>query len=731
MNLLHKIKGCLPLFVFFSLLVGLNAHGQVLKQPEILFTHPCASSDFNQYYVEFSWDPPLVNTDNQFILELSNPDGSFQNPTVLASYSNMNTTFKFQFEFGFPENTYGTNYKVRVRSTSPEEVSPESLTFPAYFLGIDEALILNNYEGTISLCGNTMAHIEVTNFPNEQGYRWYRNGTFLPSESNYFMDTDVPGIYYVELDYGTSCSSATLSNAIEVKTGDMLGVQILGSEFVELCSNQTTSYYLEVNIDDSTLQYQWFKDDSAVTDLGYYPTFDINSVTTPEGIWKVVVTQPSGCQESSNSIQVTHTSIDLLVSASSELLLPNETVVLTLTTNASSPSIKWFKNDIEISNENQSVLYVSEPGNYYATVIDQTICDSEITSNNVIINAPVSFQIFADYDGDYSECSSVYTQIGVSEILATLNTGSEVNVTNDVIDQFTFQWLKDDVILSNASSPFLTINSADSNGTYKVEAQLDGFHANSNELDVKLAFADEVLIYSEGQFSCDGSSFVEIFTELTGSQYVYNWYWNGTLMNGESESNLTVSESGVYQLKVNAFGCEVESNTITVNPVDQSVVEIDAPEVVSIPEGTVRSIFASGGDYYEWYLADTMELLSQSFSLDVSQEGNYILIAYVNGCEVVKTFSVIFTEDTTIPNVITLNSDGINDQWILPSSYANKDNVRIVVQTERGDILLNTNNYQNTWPNDLVGLKTSKPIFYYKIIKDGDIVKRGTITIIF
>ncbi len=411
MSLLHKIKGFNPLFISFLILVGFKAHGQVLNQPEILFTHPCATASFNQYYVEFTWDPPLVNNDNQFILELSNANGSFQDSTVLASYSDMNTTFNFQFEFGFPENTYGTNYKVRVRSTSPETVSPESTTFPAYFLSVDEALILNNFEGTISLCNSSMAHIEVTNYPNEEGYRWYRNGTYLASESNYFIDTDIPGIYYVELDYGTNCSSTTLSNAIEVTNGDPLGVQILGSDFVELCSTQDSPYFLEANIDDSTLLYQWFKNETAVSGLGYYPVFDISSVANSEGIWSVEVTQPSGCKETSNNVEVTYSTLDLEVQASSELLLPSEIVTLTLSTNATSPIIKWFKDNVEINGENQNVLYVTESGNYFATILDQTGCESEIQSNSISINAPVAFQMVVGYDPDYSACSSTFTQI--------------------------------------------------------------------------------------------------------------------------------------------------------------------------------------------------------------------------------------------------------------------------------------------------------------------------------
>ena len=75
----------------------------------------CASSSFNDYWVNFTWSPPLVNGDNEFILELSNASGSFASPVELARDATKNTNFDYYIQFSLPSDTRGEGYKMRVR----------------------------------------------------------------------------------------------------------------------------------------------------------------------------------------------------------------------------------------------------------------------------------------------------------------------------------------------------------------------------------------------------------------------------------------------------------------------------------------------------------------------------------------------------------------------------------------------------------------------------------------
>lgn len=92
----------LPIF-----LLGLGGmHAQVLNAPEAApnqtpppgatpWNRACASASFNDYWVQFTWNPPLVNSDNEFILELSDATGDFSSPVELARDGSKNVVFDF------------------------------------------------------------------------------------------------------------------------------------------------------------------------------------------------------------------------------------------------------------------------------------------------------------------------------------------------------------------------------------------------------------------------------------------------------------------------------------------------------------------------------------------------------------------------------------------------------------------------------------------------------------
>ncbi len=133
--------------------------------------------------------------------------------------------------------------------------------------------------------------------------------------------------------------------------------------------------------------------------------------------------------------------------------------------------------------------------------------------------------------------------------------------------------------------------------------------------------------------------------ELEGDFAQYEW------STGSTEATITVDEPGIYSVTVwNEFGCSTTENMelIIVQPVITEV----------IVDGTNIEIIAIGDDPLEY-----------SIDLENWQESNTftglpfgIFAAYVrdqNGCvSEAFLFSII-----SLPNIITPNGDGINDQW--------------------------------------------------------------------
>jgi len=981
-----------------ALLFSCNGiYGQYLRQPELQFSAPCASATFNEFHVNFSWDPPLVNPDNQFILELSDKNGSFSNATTLVSYNDKNTIFKFEFVFGLPTNVYGDGYKVRVRSTSPQKTSPESPVFPAYYLTVNDPLVINNFVGEVYSCDGSPVTIKVDNYPNQPAYRWYRNGTYLSSETHSSITTSQAGIYYVELDYGSTCSSATLSNAVEVINGQSTSLSILGTSTRQICRQQSylleasindplllyqwykdgqpvwplgyyptidlsafdnaagnwyviaqrsggcsqqsntvnvqyrtlnaslqslsgttllpweqvvleattdasqpsyswykdnaiianatqqrltvtqpgtyfakitettdctqavetsritikapaeyslsigksqdyiscvslstqlnvdkilaimadgsqmdiydagiakfnfqwykdsqlvnnatqtsinlsdasenglyyitaiygnltvksneeviqlglasalvilgesvieicnqQSYVLQASIDDPTLIYQWYKNDQPVSQQGYYPEFDVSTVDNAEGNWFVEIKRAQGCSLRSNNVSIQYKTINAsLQSLSGTVLLPGDQIILEAASSAAQPNYSWYKNDVLLSGETQQRLTVTEPGSYYAKIIDSADCNLEIITAKITIDAPTDLIITINKSSDFIDCLSTSVTLSVESLSAILSDGSIINIINSNSDSFSFQWYKDNQAISGETYTTLALNDVSQNGAYYITAVSTDFNIKSNIETIQMGFASEVAISSTGSLSCDGSNGITISSSITDSSYYYQWYFNGQILNTQIQPNLETNESGEYRLAVSGNGCTIYSNVLVIDPINLDIVTIDAGEYVTIPEGGSITVSASGADSYAWYNSITMEFLSNNQAITITDAGTYQVVANLNGCEITKSLVVEYVESFAVPNVITPNADGYNDKWILPNTYAKRDNVEVSIFTLNGDKVIQTYNYQNDWPQSNTSLKYGqKPLFLYRIIKDNTVLKKGTITVI-
>jgi gliding motility-associated-like protein len=703
---------------------------QVLNKPEPQFTAPCASASYNTFQVRFKWDPPVVNNDNQFILELSEPDGSWDNPTQLAATSDMNATFDFNFSFGFPTNTASENYKVRVRSTSPAGTSPESDAFPAYYQNVTEGLVLNSFVGEIYVCDGTPATLSIDNYPSEHAYNWYRNGTLLTSERGATLTTTQAGFYYVEVDYGLYCSGSTVSNQVEIITGVAQGVAITGSYPQALCAGQT--HTLQSNITDGSFMYQWFKDGAPISGANSPSyTIDTNVDTNFDADYTVEVEQPGGCKELSAPVTINRGG-DFTVNITTPnaiVLMPSTTRTLGVTTSANSPSYTWYRNGIEITGETNSNITISQPGRYHATINQGGTCASSKDSEEIIVEVPDRFEITIATDTNYTDCSNTSTTLAVTEITAITSSNNRIDATADVRDNFSYQWLKNGAILSGVTAQSIAVNDASDNDIYSVEGTLGAYNATSNTVDVKLVIADDVSLSSNGTVSCDGGDMITITSATSNPSYTYEWYRNGILMS-ETTHEIDTNLSGTYRLGVTAYGCTKFSTDLVISPFDESLVTVDASDRVVFVEGGSRTVTAAGADTYAWYDSDN-NILSSSSSYTFTEEGDYVLRAFIGSCEVIKLFNVAYQESFAVPNVITPNGDGINDQWIIPNTYAFNNEIEVKIFDPSGAPIFNAAGYQNNWPQNTLSFPSTKPpVFYYKIVKGKSVIKQGTITLI-
>jgi gliding motility-associated-like protein len=702
----------------------------------------CASNTFNDYWVNFTWSPPLVGANNEFILELSDASGNFNNSIELDRVLDKNTSFDFYFRFSLPESIAGEGYKMRVRGTSPEIIGPASEAFPMHFLDYTSGLTIRPQgatdfgNGTIAVCDGNPVTLEVYNLSNseERIFNWYKNGVLIADSASFLQVTEA-GLYSAELDYGSCAGSGnTMSNQIQVLSLNSTGIALDLPEKTALCLGE--SILLTAGIESSTIIYTWYKDGEPIS-LGTAGEFSYlvdASQSNFQGIYQVEISGPNLCQERSEGIEIRNLG-DFTVeraNAESYLMIPGQTITLSITTDAENYEVQWYRNNLPLDSEISETLELqgNEDGTYFARVsLTEASCagifvDSDQTT--VILPSELTAQIATE--SGYESCESSAIALGIAEISAIDESGNSIEVTEALLNQINWEWYRDGILLPQISNWFLELLDPLQNGTYKAIGSFDGYSLETNEIEILLSPKENVEISASSDVFCSSTQSITLSTNAESSGASLTWFHNGQIMDQET-TEIQVTQPGTYELWLYRGACPVYSNQIDLIALNEELITISPGQSVEIQEGSNTILTANGGEAYLWYDADNV-VLGQGPEFNVSQDGIYYLVATLDGCDISKTITVSYIENSQIPNVVSSNGDGINDLWILPGIYASKADVTVIIYNRLGQEVFRSNNYQNNWPSSAVELSQQSEVFYYNIAKGDTTLKQGTITVI-
>ena len=326
---------------------------------------------------------------------------------------------------------------------------------------------------------------------------------------------------------------------------------------------------------------------------------------------------------------------------------------------------------------------------------------------------------------------------GGSYLLTIDNPGTGTNDSPLQYSSLTFNWFKETSQTTSvfvASGNSLSVNQP---GTYFVETNYGSCTSNSYSNRVTISEASSAttssISSSLGNPYCSSEGPTTL-SAINGNSY--QWYKDGTAISGATSQMYSTAEAGTYLVTVDLGNCVTNASINLENSGFTSSIDVTGANVIQDGESLTATVTTDAiNPEFEWYLNNTIITNAISNSYDATELGNYkVVINQTSGCISSNEFefSIIepFPDVAKIPNVISPNGDGVNDTWVIPQDYVSGTNTEVIVMSSQGKVMLQTNDYQNNWPQNQLDFKDVNPVFYYIITTQDNKTRKGSITVI-
>jgi len=163
----------------------------------------------------------------------------------------------------------------------------------------------------------------------------------------------------------------------------------------------------------------------------------------------------------------------------------------------------------------------------------------------------------------------------------------------------------------------------------------------------------------------------------------------------------------------------------------------NASDTLGTPPMEVFFENVSNGDYFIWDFGNGDSLVTNDINapaaaiFDDEQFHTITLTAFLNGCPAVYSYTLETYYDSellVVPNVVSANGDGKNDEWRIISR--NMADLKVDIFNRWGTLIERVDGINDSWaPKDV-----SAGTYYYRLMAvglDGELYKReGQITVL-
>ncbi len=540
----------------------------------------------------------LVNVGNAFgtYSYIQNSD-----TTCLVSFSDSTVGSGFTMQCSFDSPTSGTvfllNPQLNGYQTGTFLLSKQSAVAPS---------ISTQPQSQTATVGTSVAFSVIASGSPTPQYQWRKDGTNISgaTSSSYFVSTvhaSDAGAYSVLVFNSAGSINSSIAQLTVISPPSI--IQSPASQTVAIGA---TAMFTVVAGGSTPLRYQWLKDGRPISSATS-TSLTLNAVQANDaGNYSVVVSNAAGSTTSASAVLTVKVPIiapQIVTQPKSQAVATGANATLAVTATGTAPlSYQWFKNGIAIAGAINATLAIndirtSDAGNYAVAVSNAA---GSATSANAVLTVqppPVPPSVTA-------QPQRLTVFVGGSATFSITCTGTS---------PLTYQWLKDNRLLTGAGSPLLTISNvqlSDAGNYVVVVSNVAGSVTSAAAVLVVMpAVLPAITVQPRGQTVTAGE-FVSLNVTASGSQPLsYAWFKDGQPIFGDSGAilelrNTQPQDSGNYSVVVsNAGGSVVSSNAhLVVQSLDSGIYISRQPAGQAVNRGSTVtfSVVASGALSYQW-----------------------------------------------------------------------------------------------------------------------------------
>ena len=539
-------------------------------------------------------------------------------------------------------------YSVAVLSSCQNVTNSATLT-------VNASTIVTTPPSNTTNCPGTIANFTVSATGNGLTYQWYKGtGVLSGNTTNTLALSNVSaadaGTYSVVVT-GTCGSPVTNSATLVVNSNIVVTIPPANTTN---CPGTTVNF--NVAATGTGLTYQWYK---GASPLGSQTsaTLTLNNINaTDAGIYNVVVNGTCGLPVTNSATLVVNSNVLVTVPPSNSTNCPGTTANFSVSATGTSLTFQWYKGTALLNGQTNSLLTLTnvsagDAGLY--NIVASGVCGLPVTNSatlavntNALITTPPS---------DSINCPGATANFSVNAIGTGLN----------------YQWYKGTGLLGGQTNNTLTLTNVGATDASAYSVVVSGICGNpiTNSATLIVNSNAVMTMPPSNATNCPGTT-ANFNVGADGTSLTFQWYKGATLLNGQTNSLLTLTnvsavDAGVYSVIASGICGSPVTNSATLVVNTNAFVTVPPSNATNCPGTTANfSVNAIGTSLsYQWY---------KSTSLLIGQTNSTLTLTNVSFADA-GAYSVVVSGicGSPITNSVTLF---VNANVIVATPPANSTN---------------------------------------------------------